>query len=118
MTAKIIIKVSREDLKNILISAVESSDSGISYWAEIRRYNHKRGTAEVREHNDEKDPKKRGPWLKLNCDTIERGLQLCSEMPADEGGWAFTQWLTDRIGDAATANNIVQFGVLGELKYG
>ncbi len=114
-TRTITIKVSGEDLKSILISAVES---GIGYWAECKNYNWKKGIVTVREHNDERDEKKRGPWIKVTLATIARGLQLCSEMAPDEGGWAFTTWLKDRIGDAQTADNIFQFGVLGELKYG
>lgn len=118
MSARVVITVSREDLKCILIAAVESASCGIGYWAEVKQYDHVRGTAVIREHNDEEAPKKRGPWVKVNCKTIARGLQLCSEMSNNEGGWAFTEWLRDRTGDANTADNIVQFGVLGELKYG
>lgn len=115
MTAHIVIDVSEEDLKNILITAVESA---IGYWAESKNYNWKKGTVTVREHNDERDEKKRGPWVRVTTKTIAQGLQLCSKMPADEGGWAFAMWLKDRIGDATTADNIFQFGVLKELKYG
>ncbi len=115
MSATISIKVSEKDLKNILISAVES---GISYWAECKNYNHKKGTVTIREHNDEEDEKKRGPWVKVTTKDIARGLRLCANAPSDEGGWAFTSWLSDRIGDSQTADNIFQFGVLKELKYG
>jgi len=112
VTAKITIRISREDLKNIITSAVESS-YGICYWAQVRQYDCDRGTALIRERDVPK-----APWLRLNCAAVARGLQLCSEMPADEGGWAFTEWLRDRAGDAPMADNIVQFGVLGALKYG
>ena len=115
MSATIAIKVSEEDLKNILITAVES---GIGYWAECKNYSHKKGVVTIREHNDERDVKKRGPWIKVTTKEIARGLRLCSRVADDEGGWAFTMWLKDRIGDARSADNIFQFGVLKELKYG
>jgi len=116
MNARIVIWVSEKDLKDILITAVESGH--LNYWAEFKNYDYKKGVVTVREHNDERDEKKRGPWIRVTPKTIARGLRLCAKMPDDEGGWAFTTWLKDRIGDAATADNIFQFGVLKELKYG
>ena len=101
------ISVTEEDLKNLLITAVEG---GIRYWAEVKNYDYKKGTVTVREEG--------GSWIKVTTATIAKGLRLCSKMPADEGGWAFSMWLRDRIGDAQAADNIFQFGVLGELKYG
>jgi len=115
MAAKICIEVSEDDLKSILITAVES---GIAYWAERKDYNYMKGVVTVREHNNERDEAKRGPWIRVTTRTIAQGLRLCAKVPADEGGWAFAAWLKDRIGDAQTADNIFQFAVLKELKYG
>ena len=60
----------------------------------------------------------RGPWRKVTARVIARGLKLCASMPSDEGGWAFTEWFKDKAGDGPSADNILQFGVLKELKYG
>jgi hypothetical protein len=116
VSTTISIKVSAKDLKSILITAVESGYC--NYWAEFKNYSHKRGVVMVREHNDEEDEKKRGKWIKVTTTVIAQGLERCAGMPSDEGGWAFTQWLEDRTGDGPCADNILQFGVLKELKYG
>lgn len=110
------IEVSEKDLKDLLITAVESGYS--NYWAEFKDYDHEAGVVMVREHNEEEDGKRRGSWRKVTTAVIARGLQLCANMPSDEGGWAFTEWLKDRAGDGPSADNILQFGVLKELKYG
>lgn len=113
---KMTIDISTKDLKDLLTTAIESG--GIAYWAEVKSYNYKRGTATVREHNDEEDPRKRGPWIRVTTKMLLEGLERCAKAAHDEGGWAFTEWLSDRTGDMNSADNIFQFAVLKELKYG
>ena len=114
--ARITIEVSEKDLKDLITTAVESGYS--NYWAEFKDYDYEQGVVMVREHNDEQDERKRGRWRKVTTAVIAKGLNLCARMPADEGGWAFTEWFKDKIGDGPSADNILQFGVLRELKYG
>lgn len=113
---KLTITIPTKEVKDILETAMNSG--ALNYWAEVKSYNSKTGCATLREHNDEEDKKKRGPWIRLTPTMLLEGLQRCAEAPHNEGGWAFTSWYEDRIGDMQTADNIIQFAVLKELKYG
>jgi hypothetical protein len=113
----ITIELTEDDLQGILITAIEG---GTGYWAIVKSgtYDYEAGTVTVAEHNDSRDPADWGPWHKVTLDTIALGCQRCANAPSNEGGWAFTSWLKDRAGDASSADNIFQFAVLNELKYG
>lgn len=115
MNVRIVIEVSEKDLKNLLITAVEGN---VGYWAEFKDYSYKKGVVTLREHNDQRDETKKGPWVKVTTRTMAQGMRLCAKAADNEGGWAFTTWLKDRIGDALTADIMLQFGALKELKYG
>lgn len=116
MTHKIEIEFTREDLTSVLVSAVEGGVSRA--WAAFRKYDHKDGTVEVCETNDSRDKKHWGEWHQVSLDTLALGMQRCAAAPPDEGGWAFGQFMQDRVGDAETADVFLQFGLFGKLVYG
>lgn len=112
---KISVEVTDEELRNTLISAVEG---GISYWAVVQGYDHKRGVVQVAEHNDSRKFEDWGPWHTVALVDIAKGMELCAALPSDECGWAFGAFMRDRCGDAQTADIFMQLAVLGEVKYG
>ena len=112
--ATISVDVTEENLKDLVITAIEGGVTGV--WAKIRNYNPNAGTVEVFEPDDSK--LKPSTWHKVSPATFARGLRLAAKAKSDEGGWVFAEWLKDRIGDAIIADVILQFGVMGEVVYG
>ena len=105
---RIAIEVSEEQLKDLVITAIEGGIT--SGWAHrIDAYSPSKGTAIV------DDGEKRRT---VSVHSMARGLKLCAAAKLDEGGWAFGAWARDRIGDAIIADVILQFGVFGEVIYG
>lgn len=115
MGARITVGVSDRDLIDLVITAVEGGYT--TAWAELkdRSYSPSRGIVTLRERGD---GDVLGQWLRITPSVIARGLKRAARAADDEGGWAFAAWLKDRIGDAIIADVILQFGVLGEARYG
>lgn len=111
----IAVAFSDDDLKNLLISAVEG---GSGYWAAFRKYDPDLGKVEACEHNDTRDKRHWGPWQEVTMETICRGLERAAAADPNEGGRAFAAFMKDRTGDASVADNILQLGLLGKLVYG
>ncbi len=112
---KITITLTDEDLRNVLICAVEG---GCSEWAAFRQYDPDCGTVMVAENNDYADPARWGAWQEVTLETLRLGVERCANAPR---GWALDQFalfMQDHIGDAETADAFLQLGMLGQLKYG
>lgn len=103
--SKMVGPVSWEDLRSLLITAVEG---GIGYWAEVRNYRPDAGTVEVR------DVEERGRWRKVTTKTLLAGLDAC----AVKHRHITARWLQDRIGDADIGDAVLQAGLFGEIVYG
>ncbi len=106
MTIKI--EVTAEELAGVVISAVEG---GIGYWASVRNYAPNDGTVEVLDRDEPRDTRK---WRKVTPTAIAKGLAVCAEKYPH----VFGAWARDRIGDATTADVIVQCAIFGEAVYG
>lgn len=90
-------------MEDILQTAADAGHTfGIGYWAEW----HPTNKNKIREHNDSPDSKKRGPWIELDHAKLARGCAM-----ALNAGHSL-----DDI-DGATADIIIQFAALGELRY-
>lgn len=108
-TLNITIDVPDQELKGVVITAVEG---GIGYWARVRRYDPESGTVAIAE-DDQKTAAKPG-WHKIGPADILRGLQIC----ATKYPHVFAHWHHDQIGDASSADVIVQCAIFGEAVYG
>ncbi len=100
-----------DELRGLLVSAVEGPYTVT--WAEAMpgTYMSPRGCITLRDRLAD------GVWVQVDLTTIQLGLQRAASAQPDRGGWAFTRFMEDRIGDALIADAIVQFAVLGDLKY-
>lgn len=108
------IDVTEEQLRGLLITAVEGGYTRA--WAAGRNYNPHRAEIALAERDDDGKPAE--PWHEVTATTMLEGLKRAARAKDSEGGWAFASWLKDRIGDAIIADIILQFAVLGRVKYG
>lgn len=107
--ATVKIEIPDQELSDIITTAVEG---GIGYWAIVRNYHWSMDdstptTVEVREQCE-------AVWHTVDTTVIARGLEVC----AAKYPRVFASWLRDRIGDAGTADVILQCGLFGEAVYG
>lgn len=108
MGANIKVFIADDELDSILIGGIEQ---GIGYWAKVTKYRHNNGEGPVTATIIDPD---KGATFNITRATARLGLQRA----ATSKPHIFSDWLKDRIGDAAIADAIIQLGLFNEIIYG